>query len=94
MKFRPEKEHLPESEEERLASEIRALARQAGFTALDHFTLANTAIVLIVVSVLADSIGVGSYPGFNWAQQVGTAVGVLVAVIGLVLAFRKPKLAK
>ena len=51
-------------------------------------------IVLIVVSVLADSIGVGSYPGFNWAQQVGTAVGVLVAVIGLVLAFRKPKLAK
>ena len=53
-------------------------------------------VVLIVVglvgsilSVLADTIGIGSNPGFGPTQIAGAIVGVLLAAMGLVLILRK-----
>lgn len=39
-------------------------------------------LVLLVVSLTADLIGLGSYPGINWAQIVGAVVGLATALLG------------
>ena len=39
--------------------------------------------VLVVVSALADSIGVGDEDGFGWKQTTGVVVGGVVLVAGL-----------
>jgi hypothetical protein len=46
--------------------------------------------LLIIVSLLADVIGIGSYPGINWAQIAGAVVGLALAVIGII----RPRLIK
>jgi hypothetical protein len=48
-------------------------------------------VLLIAVFLLADLIGIGSYPGINYAQIIGAAVGVVVFVIGVWYLIRKPK---
>ena len=47
-------------------------------------------ILLVVVSLVADMLGIGSVPGFGWKQLLGTAVGVIVALVGIWMTFRKP----
>ena len=56
----------------------------------------NIGIVLIVVgmiglvvSLVADLVGIGSYPGYNWAQIAGTVVGGIMVLIGGWLALKK-----
>ena len=39
--------------------------------------------VLLVLSVLADSIGLGGEDGFGWKQTTGVVVGAVVLVGGL-----------
>jgi len=39
--------------------------------------------LLTLVSLTADFIGIGSYPGINSAQLIGAAIGLLVILIGL-----------
>ena len=46
--------------------------------------------LLILVSLLADVIGIGSYPGINWAQIAGAVVGLALVVIGII----RPRLIK
>lgn len=46
---------------------------------------------LLILSLIADLIGLGSYPGLNWAQLTGAAVGIVVLMFGVWLAFIKPK---
>jgi len=50
-------------------------------------TISLIAIVLgaivTLVSLTADLIGIGSYPGLNWAQLIGTAIGLLLILLGL-----------
>ena len=46
-------------------------------------------IVILILSLLADPIGIGGYPGLGPHQIVGTVVGAIVTVIGLVLRFKK-----
>jgi hypothetical protein len=41
-------------------------------------------LVLALVSLLADAVGVGAAPGLGWKQMVGTAVGIVLVVIGLI----------
>ena len=41
-------------------------------------------VLLIVLSVLADAIGLGHEPGFGWKQGIGLAVG-LALVVGSIL---------
>ena len=40
---------------------------------------------LLVVSLLADVIGVGDDPGFGTQQMMGTIAGAVIAVLGLVV---------
>ena len=35
------------------------------------------------LSLVADFIGIGSYPGINWAQITGMALGLAVLLFGL-----------
>jgi len=39
-------------------------------------------LILMVVSLTADLIGLGSYPGINWAQIVGAVVGLVTVLLG------------
>lgn len=47
--------------------------------------------LLLIVSLIADFIGIGTYPGINSAQLLGTGVGLVVSLVGIVLFLRKPK---
>ena len=49
-------------------------------------------VVVLVVSLAADILGLGNVPGFGWKQILGAAVGAFIAVGGVWLAMRKPKL--
>jgi hypothetical protein len=40
-------------------------------------------VLLVIISVLADSIGIG-VPGFGWKQLLGLVVGVVLAATGIV----------
>ena len=44
-------------------------------------------ILLALVSLLADAVGIGS-GGIGWKQLTGTAVGLVVAIIGGVMLSR------
>lgn len=48
-------------------------------------------VVVAVVSAAADLIGLSgaTQVGFGWKQQVGTAVGVIIVLVGVWLASRK-----
>jgi len=39
--------------------------------------------LLTIISLLADVIGIGSYPGINWAQITGAGAGLVVVVLGI-----------
>lgn len=40
-------------------------------------------VLLFLVSAGADTLGLGSAPGFGWKQLTGFAVGVVLAAIGV-----------
>lgn len=44
-------------------------------------------VALLVLSALADPIGVGDDGGFGWKQATGVIVGGVVIVIGLALVY-------
>ncbi len=46
-------------------------------------------IALLIISLLADMIGLGGAVGFGWKQIVGTVVGAAAVVAGLVVIFKK-----
>ena len=46
-------------------------------------------IIVLLLSLVADLIGIGRTPIFGSNQIIGTIVGIIVVVVGLVLAFRK-----
>lgn len=46
--------------------------------------------IVLVVSLLADVIGVGQHPWeIGWVQYLGAAIGLIIAVVGAVFAMRK-----
>jgi hypothetical protein len=46
-------------------------------------------VLVVLVSVLADPIGLGGSPGFGFKQIVGTVAGAIAAIVGLILVLRK-----
>jgi len=42
-------------------------------------------IILVLAAETADLTGLSGRPGFGWRQMVGTALGVIVAIIGGIL---------
>ncbi len=47
--------------------------------------LIGVGCVLLLVSVFADPLGIGGYPGFGTKQIIGTIMGVVIGVIGIFL---------
>jgi len=47
--------------------------------------------LLAVISLLADQIGIGSYPGINLAQILGAGAGIIVLVLGILRSRNKNK---
>ena len=45
-------------------------------------------ILILVVSLFADSFGIGDHPDFGPNQTIGSIVGVIVAAIGLFLMMK------
>jgi hypothetical protein len=45
--------------------------------------------VLLIVSLVADVIGIGGAAGFGYKQTIGVIAGVVVAVTGFVLYSKK-----
>jgi len=39
--------------------------------------------ILLILSLTADLIGIGSYPGFNYAQILGAVVGLAALIFGI-----------
>jgi len=46
-------------------------------------------LVIVAVSLLADTLGIGTYPGLNNVQLAGILVGVAFFVIGYLLRRKK-----
>jgi hypothetical protein len=46
-------------------------------------------IVVLLLSLIADPIGIGGHTGFGRDQILGAIVGAIVTVVGLVLTLRK-----
>ena len=44
-------------------------------------------VVLLVISALAEPIGLGDGDGFGWKQVTGVIIGAAVAVFGLALMY-------
>jgi hypothetical protein len=54
-------------------------------------------VVIIIISATADITGIGGldgivYEGFGYKQIGGTIIGIMVAVVGAILSFKKPKI--
>jgi hypothetical protein len=48
-------------------------------------------VVVLVISLAADSLGIGGAPGIGWKQLTGVTVGLIVMIYGVWLASRKAK---
>ena len=46
-------------------------------------------ILVVLVSVMADPLGLGVSPMFGYRQIIGTVAGAIAAVVGLLLVLRK-----
>lgn len=45
-------------------------------------------VVLALISGLANSLGLGQYPGFGWKKMLGVVIGGVLIVAGLYLRRR------
>jgi hypothetical protein len=46
-------------------------------------------VVLLIGSLAADAIGMGSAAGFGYKQIIGAVAGIIVAIVGFVLYLKK-----
>ena len=48
-------------------------------------------ILLLLISVFADTLHAGGVPGFGYKQIIGFIAGIVVFVIGVIISRRNPK---
>jgi hypothetical protein len=53
------------------------------------YILIGLGVVGLVVSLAADLLGIGSYPGINGTQLLGAVLSLIVALVGVWLARSK-----
>jgi len=54
--------------------------------------LIGVGVFVAAVSLLANPLGLGRYPGFGWAQEVGVIIGILAILAGFYLRGRAPRI--
>lgn len=52
------------------------------------FILIVVGIIILLVSLLADVLGIGGYPGMGYKQILGAIAGAVISIIGFIL-YRK-----
>jgi hypothetical protein len=52
------------------------------------WALSGAGVVVVFVSAFADQLGLGTQDGFGWRQAAGIAGGVVIAVVGVLMACR------
>ena len=45
-------------------------------------------VLLLLVSALANALGIAPHPGFGWKKTLGVVVGALLILVGLYLSRR------
>ncbi len=45
--------------------------------------LMGIGIIVLLISVFADPLGIGGYPGFGYKQVVGVILGIVTGIIGI-----------
>ncbi len=63
---------------------------EEGLAALDWVVL-GIGTLLGIVSLTADLIGVGAYPGFGWKQALGTVVALLLVGVSSYRIIRRER---
>ena len=54
------------------------------------YALIVIGVIVLIIFLLADMLGIGSDPTtVGWIQLLGAAIGLVVAVVGFVLARKK-----
>lgn len=51
-------------------------------------TLMIVGIVIVLLSALADPLGIGRHPGVGWLQGLGVLIGALIIAAGVYLRRR------
>ncbi len=51
-------------------------------------------VLIAVLFLVTDALGIGARPGFGWYQIAGTAIGATIALVGIWMALRQPKIGK
>ena len=46
-------------------------------------------VVLVIVSLAADVLGIGMGPGIGWKQMIATAGGIIVMLVGFLIAGKR-----
>jgi hypothetical protein len=54
--------------------------------------LIGVGVLVAAVSLLANPLGLGRYPGFRWLREVGVIIGILAILAGLYLRGRAPRI--
>jgi uncharacterized membrane protein len=55
------------------------------------FVLIVLGVIILAVSLAADTLGLGAQMEFGWKQMLGTAIGIIFVLVGVWQALRKPK---
>ncbi len=42
-------------------------------------------IIILLISLLADPLGIGGYPGIGTKQTIGIIIGLVICIVGLFL---------
>ncbi len=48
--------------------------------------LTGIGIVVLLISVFADPLGIGGNPGFGYKQVIGTILGIVIGITGVILS--------
>lgn len=49
-----------------------------------NMMIVGIGMIVLLISLLADPIGLGGYPGFGWKQAIGLATGIVILILGLI----------
>jgi hypothetical protein len=73
---------------------FKKIFRGGGKMRMISFGLMAIGMIILLVSLLADFIGIGAYPEFGKNQVIGAAIGLLVFIAGIIINRRYLQISK